>query len=114
MTALRILLLAMTLGIVAYTGIAGTNHGWDLVSVFLSNLTALNWSGQFNYDFLCYLILSAVWLAWRHEFSPGGIALGAAASVLGIFFFGPYLLWAITRSGGDARVLLLGPGRAAG
>ncbi|MCR9143157.1 MAG: hypothetical protein NXI24_12960 [bacterium] len=112
MTALRILLLTMTAGIVAYTGVAGVNHGWDLLSVFLGNLTALNWSGQFNFDFMCYLILSALWLAWRHEFTPGGIALAAAASVLGILLFAPYLLWAISRSGGDMRVLLLGPGRA--
>jgi hypothetical protein len=35
----------------------------------------MSWSGQFNLDFMTFLGLSAVWVAWRHQFTRGGVAL---------------------------------------
>ena len=113
MTAFRILLVAFTIGILTYTGIAGANHGWDLLSVFVGNIKDLTWSGQFNLDFMCYLILSGIWVAWRNDFSAAGIGLGAIASVLGILFLAPYLLWTSFQTDGDMKQLLLGARRAA-
>jgi hypothetical protein len=46
MKAFRILLVMMIIGILSYTGIAGYNHGWDLLPVFFGDMTAMTWSGQ--------------------------------------------------------------------
>ncbi len=108
MKVFRILLIIMTIGIIAFTGIAAFNHGWTLIMVFIDNITSLNWSGQFNFDFMCYLIISALWIMWRHHFSLGGIILGLIASVAGIMFFAPYLLFAIFYSKGDIKTLFMG------
>ncbi len=111
MNLFRILLGLMTVGIIIFTGIAGLNHGWNLLAVFFENIISLNWSGQFNYDFMCYLLLSALWIMWRHKFSINGILFGLIASVAGILFFAPYLIVASFSSGGDFRILLLGENR---
>ena len=57
---------------------------------------AMTWAGQFNMDFTCFLLLSGLWLAWRHAFSPSGIVLG----VVGL------------DARGDVKVLVLGRVRA--
>jgi hypothetical protein len=112
MTFLRIFLLAAFLCVAVYTIIAGLGNGWDLGAVFLSDLTAFNWSGQFNLDFLTYLWLSALWLAWRHHFSPLGIILALIASVGGMLFLAIYLLVVSFQTNGDLKALLLGEHRA--
>jgi hypothetical protein len=43
-------------------------------------MAAMTWPGQFNFDFLCFLTLSGLWLAWRHHFSLGGACIGCAGS----------------------------------
>lgn len=114
MTLLRIFLIAAFLAVLAYTLLVAGRHGFDLVSVFMANIAAVNWSGQFNLDFLTYLLLSAGWVAWRHNFSGPGLLLGLIASVGGMLFLAVYLLVVSFRSNGDMRTLLLGETRAHG
>ena len=33
----------------------------------------MKWFGQFNLDFMGFLILSAIWVAWRNQFSAAGL-----------------------------------------
>lgn len=112
MAAFRALLLVILGTIVAYTVTVIAHHGLGLFSVFFGDIAKMGWPGQFNLDFLGLLTLSGVWLAWRHHFSPAGLALG----VLGFFGGAPvltaYLLVASLRCEGDVRVLLLGAKRA--
>lgn len=108
MRVFHLLLFFFFAGIIVYTVVAGLNHGWDLVSVFFGELSAFSWSGQFNFDFLCYLSLSAIWTAWREKFSGRAIFLAVIALVFGILFFAPYLLYLSVKAKGDVRVLLLG------
>ena len=112
MTAFRILLIALFLNIIVYTAIVIGNHGANLVPDFLGDITALNWPGQFNADFMSFLILSALWVAWRHNFGPLGLALAVPALFGGIMFLAPYLLIASFAAQGDMRILLLGSARA--
>jgi hypothetical protein len=63
MTSFRILLVAMISVIVAYTGAVGMTHGWDLFPVFIGDILAMTWPGQFNVDFSCFLLFSGLWLA---------------------------------------------------
>lgn len=112
MAVLRIYLVAAFLAVAVYTIMVVGTQGWDLVSVFLQDLTAINWAGQFNLDFLAYLWLSALWLAWRHDFSAAGIGLALVASVGGMLFLAIYLLTVSFRTDGNLKALLLGPRRA--
>jgi hypothetical protein len=112
MNMFRILLAIMITGILGYTGIVGVNHGWDLFPVFFGNIAAMTWPGQFNFDFTCFLMLSGLWLAWRHHFSPGGLVLGALGVVGGIMVLAPYLLFVSFKANGDIKELLLGEVRA--
>lgn len=113
MLAFRVLLVALFLAICTYTAIVIANHGPNLIEVFFGDIAALTWPGQFNFDFSCYLLLSALWVAWRHQFSGSGIALALIASVAGILFLSVYLLVASVQTGGDMKALLLGKARAA-
>ena len=108
MTAFRAFLVAVFLVIAAYTAVVISNHGWGLLSVFLGDMTKLALPGQFNLDFMCMLALSGLWVAWRHQFSPAGFALGLLAFFGGALFLSAYLLFQSTQCRGDARVLLLG------
>lgn len=113
MTAFRILLAVMFAAIVSYTAVTIADHGWNLFPIFFGDIAAMAWPGQFNFDFAGFLILSALWVAWRHEFSPAGLALALPAATGGILFLSAYLLIASFSAQGDARVLLLGRNRAA-
>lgn len=114
MNAFRVLLSVMIVGIFLYTGIVGVRHGWNLFPAFFGDIAAMNWPGQFNFDFSCFLILSGLWLAWRHDFSPSGIALGIVGVVGGIMFLAPYLLFTTISANGEMTELLLGKKRANG
>ncbi len=113
MSALRILLLLLALAILPYTFYTIAQEGFTLFSVFFDDLQSLSWSGQFNLDFLTYLILSSLWVAWRHEFSGQGMLLALCASVLGMCFLALYLLITSFQVKGDLIHLLLGNKRAA-
>ena len=108
MTRFLYVLIAMIALIVVYTMAAVANGGINLITPFLTPIFALNWQGQFNIDFTCYLVLSGIWMAWRGGFTGGSIALGILAPPLGILFFAPYLLYLVSKSRGDPRQLLLG------
>jgi hypothetical protein len=90
----------------------GLNHGWTLLPEFFGDIAAMTWPGQFNSDFLTFLLLSGLWLAWRHQFSAGGIFLGVLGVFGGMMVLAPYLLYASSRANGDIRILLLGQARA--
>jgi hypothetical protein len=113
-SAFRVLLAFMTLGIISFTGIVGFNHGWNLLPIFFGDMLAMTWAGQFNFDFMCFLTLSGLWLAWRHHFTVGGIVLGCLGFFGGIMVLAPYLLIAGYRADGNVKILLLGKVRANG
>ena len=112
MGAFRILLGIIIIGIIGYTGIVIFNHGWNLLPIFFGDLAKMAWPGQFNFDFMCFLILSGLWLAWRHHFSLGGLALGVLGFFGGIMVLAPYLFFASYNANGDIKILLLGRIRA--
>ena len=112
MAIFRAYLVVALVCLAGYTLVVGSNHGWNLLPVFVSSIAEMSWSGQFNVDFMSFLGLSGIWVAWRHHFSGGAIALGFVAFFGGMMFLAPYLLWASAQAGGDARVLLLGKERA--
>ncbi|MEM7184162.1 MAG: hypothetical protein AAF518_24905 [Spirochaetota bacterium] len=108
MNLFRSLLVFMTISIFIITGIVGLNHGWNLVAVFFGDMFALTWPGQFNFDFMCFLMLSGLWVSWRKQFSFMGIILGIIAVFGGIMFLAPYLLLESFKTNGDIKALLLG------
>ena len=112
MGAFRILLAVFIVAIISFTGVVIANHGWNLLPIFFGDIAAMTWPGQFNFDFLCFLILSGLWLAWRHHFSAGGIVLGVLGLFGGIMFLAPYLLIASFRAGGNVKIVFLGKVRA--
>ncbi|WP_373492372.1 hypothetical protein [Parasphingorhabdus sp.] len=112
MTAFRTLMAIFFVAIALYTSITVSSHGWNLAPVFFGDIAAMGWPGQFNFDFLCFLLLSAFWVSWRHNFSPSGLALGAIASVGGMLFLSAYLFIVAGQAEGDVRKLLLGQARA--
>lgn len=112
MGAFRILLAVIFISIVGYTAVVIANHGIWLFAPFFGDMAKMGWPGQFNLDFMGFLTLSGLWLAWRHHFSPVGLALG----VLGFFGGAPvltaYLFIASLQAKGDPAELLLGKARA--
>ena len=63
----------------------------------------MSWQGQFNLDFFMFLLMSGLWIAWRHEFSP----LGNLLAIGGVFFGAPYLagyiIYLSVKANGDPR-----------
>ena len=112
MAAFRTLLVAMLIVLAGYTAVVISNHGLGLLAVFFGDMAAMGWPGQFNLDFMFMLALSAIWVAWRHEFSMAGVALAALAFFGGALFLTIYLLITITHVRGDASRLIIGSSRA--
>lgn len=112
MTAFRVLLVAIVAIVGAYTGVVIANHGPNLFPAFFGDMAEMGWAGQFNLDFTCMLMLSGLWVAWRHQFSGAGIALGIGAFFLGAPYLSTYLLVASSQARGDMREVLLGRARA--
>ncbi len=112
MFAFRILLISIIGVVLAYTGLVIAANGWGFFPVFFGDIAAMNWAGQFNLDFSCFLLLSGLWLAWRNQFTPVGLVLGAFALVGGAPFVAAYLLITSFQANGDVKVLLLGKARA--
>jgi hypothetical protein len=111
-TAFRILLVVLWTTIAVYTGIVIANHGWGLLAIFFADMAAMGWPGQFNLDFSSLLTLSALWVAWRHRFSSGGLALALLAFFGGGLFLTAYLFVVSTMAKGDMKEVLLGKLRA--
>ncbi len=112
MRAFRNYLILVVVALGTYTLVVGFNHGWNLLPIFFGDLAAMTWPGQFNADFLTFLTLSGLWLAWRHQFSAGGLALGVLGVFGGMMVLAPYLIHATLKASGDINVVLLGPARA--
>jgi len=108
MIGFRILLTAMFCILTIYTGIAVAGSGWNLLGVFFGDMAKMGWPGQFNLDFMMMLALSALWVAWRHRFSPAGLGLATLAFFGGSSFLCVYLLVVSMRTGGSVRDILLG------
>jgi hypothetical protein len=112
MAMFRVYLVVVLASLTGYTLLVGINHGWNLLPIFFSNIAKMSWSGQFNFDFMTFLGLSGIWVAWRHNFTGSAIALGVVAFFGGMMFLAPYLLWVSAQAGGDAKILVLGKERA--
>ncbi len=113
MALFRLLLLLMLAALAAYTALVIVNHGWNFLPTAFGDMFAMTWQKQFNLDFMSYLMLSAVWTAWRHHFSPLGLALSVIAFFGGMIFLAIYLLVASFQVKGDVAALILGKARAA-
>lgn len=112
MAAFRTLLVAMLIVLAGYTAVVISNHGPGLLAVFFGDMATMGWPGQFNLDFMFMLALSAIWVAWRHDFSVAGVALAALAFLGGALFLTIYLLIVSRQAHGDVRRLLVGSSRA--
>jgi hypothetical protein len=108
MNIFKLLLLLMGIGVLLYTILAVVNEGPNLFATTLPAMADFGWQGQFHLDFATYLILSGIWVAWRHRFSATGIMLGVLAANLGIIFLSVYLLITINRTDGNMSEVLLG------
>ena len=82
MIAFRVMLVLMLVIISGYTGLVILEHGLTLFSVFFLEIASSTWSGQFNLDFFMMLVLSGLWVAWRHGFTFNGVVLGLLATAL--------------------------------
>jgi hypothetical protein len=110
-TAFRVLLIVLWGIIVGYTATVIANHGAGLLNVFFGDMAAMGWPGQFNLDFMFMLTLSALWVAWRHQFSGAGVVLGALALFGGSLFLTTYLFIVTGQANGDMKQVLLGKAR---
>lgn len=108
MTGFRIYLAAIWLVIFLYTAVVIASHGADLFPVFFGDMAAMGWPGQFNVDFMFLLSLSALWVAWRPQFTAGGLALAALAAIGGAAVLSIYLLVVSFQVKGDVRALVMG------
>ena len=58
-----------------------------LLPSFFGEMSKVNWQGLFYLDFFMFLLMPALWIAWRNRASPPDISLGVG----GIFLRAPYL-----------------------
>ncbi len=112
MMLFRLFLIGFLATLAGYTALVIVDHGWNLVPVFFGDIAAMTWPGQFNLDFLGFLLLSAIWVAWRNHFSPAGLGLAVLASIGGMMFLTIYLLVLIGQTRGDIATIMLGARRA--
>lgn len=112
MTAFRAWLAVILVTLTIYTVVVAAEYGMNLFPYFFGDMAEFGWPGQFNLDFTFMLSLSGLWVAWRHEFSGVGIALGLLAFFGGALFLSVYLLLLTRAAGGDVRTVLVGPSRA--
>ncbi|WP_298148720.1 hypothetical protein [Flavobacterium sp.] len=108
LTFLKIFLVLQVLLVLVYTGLTINNAGWSLFHVFINDILAVSWNGQFNIDFSSYLVLSGVWILWRNKFSSKSIFLALAAAIIGFIVFGSYLLYLSIKEKGDVTRILVG------
>jgi hypothetical protein len=105
---LKGILVVQTIGLLVYTFIAVQNDGGNFLARALEFATSMTWMGQFTLDFQCYLMLSALWIAWRNKFSTTSIIIAIVAMILGIIVFAPYLLFLLTKEKGNLKGVLIG------
>lgn len=108
MTLFRGFLIFSFISIVIYTGVTISNHGLNLLPVFFGDMKAMAWPGQFNFDFMMFLALSALWTAWRNKFSPAGLGLAVLAFFGGMLFLSAYLFILSLKSNGNLIQVMIG------
>ena len=113
LTAFRALLIALWLVLAGYTTVVVSNHGVGFLKVFFGDIMSMGWPGQFNLDFMFLLLLSALWVSWRHRFSSAGLLLGALAMFGGSLFLAVYLFVVTRQAQGNMTEVMLGKSRAA-
>jgi hypothetical protein len=107
MLVLRIVLAAHLAVLSVYSTVVVANQGWNLFPAFFGDIWAMGWAGQFNVDFMGFLLLSALWTAWRNAFSAAGLLLAVVAFFGGMMFLSIYLL-ILSFGARDIRELLVG------
>lgn len=107
-TILKGLLIIQTIGLLIYTIIAIQNDGANFLERAQEFVASMTWMGQFTLDFQCYLMLSALWIAWRNKFSVNSIIIAIVAMILGIILFAPYLLYLVSKENGNLKRVLIG------
>ena len=112
MVYFRLLLLTLLVWVVLYTIPVVMTHGLNLFPHFFGAMKDMTWSGQFNTDFMGFLILSGLWMAWRNQFSLAGSMLGILGFFGGIPVLTVYLLYLSSACQGDMARIMLGDERA--
>ncbi|MGR5558605.1 hypothetical protein ACQKQC_20220 [Vibrio fortis] len=112
MNNFRVLLATIFIVLSTYTAAVISDHGMNLIPIFFGEIMEMTWSGQFNMDFMFFLMLSATWVSWREDFSVRGFFLGTLAFFGGALFLSVYLLVESFKVKGNIQVLLLGRQRA--
>lgn len=107
----RVYLAIIFVAVSIYTVPVVLEHGFILFQVFFSDMAEMGWPGQFNFDFMMMLLMSATWVAWRHRFSVGGLVLAIPAFLGGAPFLTVYLLYQSFQTD-DVATLFLGANRA--
>ena len=113
MLGFRLFLIVFAVVLFVYTLFVGAAYGWNLVPPFFSEIAAMTWQGQFNLDFMGFLLLSAIWTLWRNNFSPLGWGLSLIAATGGMLFLTAYLMYLTLTHRGNMAVILMGDQRAA-
>ena len=108
MGSFRTFLIILWLALAAYTAVVISRHGLGLLPIFFGDVAKLGWPGQFNLDFLCFLILSALWTAWRTGFSAIALLLALIAFFGGAGFLLPYIAFLTVRERGNMSRVLIG------
>ena len=91
MLLFRLFLVTLLVSVSTYAVIVTLEYGGGWFGIFMGDLIAMNWPGQFNFDFMCVLAVIGLWVAWRHEFTLPGILLGLCGFLGGAFFLTTYL-----------------------
>lgn len=112
MKLFRLFLVCSVVVILAYTSVTISRHGMGLLPIFFGDMASMTWPGQFNLDFFSFLLLAAIWIAWRHQFNASGILMAVVTPFAGMPFVATYLLVQSFKANGRADVLLLGQDRA--
>jgi hypothetical protein len=107
-TLFRLALAAYIVVLLVYTGIVIANHGMGLIPIFFGDIAEMTWPGQFNLDFMGFILLTAFWVAWRNGFSAIGFILALMVPAGGIGFTSAYLIYLSYQTNGDIRAMLLG------
>jgi hypothetical protein len=96
----------------AYSAVVIADNGLAFLPTFFADVAAMGWPGRFDLDLACFVALSALWTAWRDDFSATALALAALALVGGAGFLLAYLIVLSLRTDGDLRRMLLGDRRS--
>lgn len=108
MKTFRFILTALLLAIPAYTLVVISNEGFSYLPAYIDGIMRFGWTGQFHVDFAAYLLLGALWIAWRHNFSAMGWVFGVLSFLMGMSFVAAYLLYQARGDDMTVQKLVLG------